>query len=145
MKKHTLENGRTALASARIPEAPAEIYAITADGEPERMEAPDTTFFIVATSELRWGAGASLEEAARNARAVSRDGKRWKKGIIVTAFVNWQGPSHVYGPLMAEGARQSHITLSGYSNGDRVKPFVGCYGNVIAWGKTAQIYHTPEE
>ena len=91
------------------------------------------TFYLAYTSKWRWGNGKTKEEALKNACALGRTGKI-KRGIAVKVLKNTQTEEHQY-RFIAEGARRSHITLTGFDPNDHVGPFVGSYGNVIAWGE----------
>lgn len=95
-------------------------------------------YFLAYTSECRWGNGKTQEEALDNADALGRTGKI-KRGIKVVVIKNTQTQDHQY-RLIAEDARRSHIGLSGYDPYDHVPPFVGSYGNIIAWGETEEVF-----
>lgn len=95
-------------------------------------------YFLAYTSEYKWGNGKTQEEALENARALGRTGKI-KRGVKLVVLKNTQTQEHQY-RLIAEGARRSHIGLSGYDPYDHVPPFVGSYGNVVAWGKLEETF-----
>lgn len=97
------------------------------------------TYFLAYTSEYRWGNGKTQEEALDNACALGRTGKI-RRGIKVVVLKNTQTQDHQY-RLIAEGARASHIGLSGYDPYDHVPPFVGSYGNVVAWGELEEVFN----
>jgi hypothetical protein len=104
----------------------------------------NVTFYLAYTSEWRWGSGKTKEEALKNACAVGRTGKI-KRGICVRVYKNIQTEEHQYRHI-AEDARRSHITLTGYDPNDHVMPFVGSWGNVIAWGTLEKLFDNyPEE
>jgi hypothetical protein len=97
------------------------------------------TYFLAYTSEYRYGNGKTQQEALENACALGRTGKI-KRGIGVVVLENTQTQDHQYRHI-AEGARSAHIGLHGYDPYDHVPPFVGSYGNVIAWGELKEVFN----
>lgn len=101
---------------------------------PEKIVA---TFYLVATSAGRYGSGDTLIEAAENAGAMANKRLRRKDGgsrpLKVMGWVNHQTEECRYG-MIKEGARRSHLTITGYDDDDFVDPFIGSWGQVVAWG-----------
>jgi hypothetical protein len=117
------------------------------------MEKPsnEVVFYIAVTNEMNWGRGETILEALTNARALSKG--RWKK-IKSKTYTGWSGRSRPFEVILhkntqtdedllttekLEDCARCHIHLEGYSVGDRLKPFVGSYGQTIGYGKWEQI------
>jgi len=95
------------------------------------------TFYLVATSAGFYGSGETLIEAAKNASALANKRLRRKSGggrtLKVMGWVNHQSEDCRYGQIK-EDARRSHLTITGYDDHDFVNPFIGSFGQVVAWG-----------
>lgn len=95
------------------------------------------TFYLVATSAGRYGSGVTLIEAAKNAGAMANKRLRRKdygsRPLKVTGWINHQTEECRYGNIKEE-ARRGHLTITGYDDDDFVDPFIGSWGNVVAWG-----------
>jgi hypothetical protein len=117
------------------------------------MENPsnEVIFYIAITSEMNWGRGETILEALTNARALSKG--RWKR-VKSRTSPRWDGASYPFEVVLhkntqtdddllteekLEGCRKAYIRLTGYSVGDRLKPFVGDYGQTVGYGKWEQI------
>lgn len=102
--------------------------------EPKDIKA---TFYLVATSEGRYGSGDTLIEAAKNAGAMANKNLRRKSGcyhaLKVMGWVNHQSEECRYGKIK-EDAKRAHLTITGYDDEDFVNPFIGSWGQVVAWG-----------
>lgn len=115
------------------------------------MEKPtnEVIFYIALTNEFHWGRGATIEEALEKAQALTRSKKL--KSKTNTNFAGRNSPFQVWlhkniqtdedllSEEMLESFSRSHILLKGYSVGDRLPPFVGCYGNTIYVGELEEI------
>jgi hypothetical protein len=122
------------------------------------MKSPtnEVVFYIAITSEMNWGRGETILEALTQARALSKG--RWKR-IKTRTTPSWSGKTRPFEVVLhkntqtdadllteekLEECRRCHIHLTGYSAGDRLKPFVGDYGQTIGYGKWKQI-EIPQE
>lgn len=112
--------------------------ATTASAPAQQGDNYTKIYFLAYTSEYKWGNGKTQEEALANACALGRTGKI-KRGVKLVVLKNTQTQEHQY-RLIAEGAQRSHIGLSGYDPHDHIPPFVGSYGNVVAWGKLEETF-----
>lgn len=95
------------------------------------------TFYLVATSAGRYGSGDTLIEAAKNAGAMANRRLRRKdygsRPLKIMGWINHQTEECRYG-MIKEEARSRHISITGYDDEDFVNPFMGSWGQVVAWG-----------
>jgi len=101
------------------------------------------TAYIALTSQQYWGRGSTIEEAIAKANALSSKTGRIKRGVRVKVWRNDQTDDSLYNEAKRESAARSGVDLIGYEDGDRIPPFVGDYGNVIAYGELHKI-HVPD-
>lgn len=94
-------------------------------------------YYIVSTSDWKWGRGSTLQEALQNANALNAKGKL-KRGIKIDASKNIQTEKDVLTNKRIESFAP-HYSITGYQEGDYLLPFVNDYGAPVYYGKMEKI------
>lgn len=99
----------------------------------------EVVFYIARTNQQDWGRGETIREALQNAYAIGKSGKLRKY------WLDGRGKRHPFKVVLdkciqtdADLLTQEHldyyartgVRLEGFEVGDRLPPFVGCYGQI---------------
>ena len=95
-------------------------------------------YYIVTTSEWKWGRGQTLKQALEAARALNPKGKL-RRGVKVEAQKNIQTDEDILTEESINAFSDCHYIITGYKPGDYLLPFVNDYGTTVYCGKIENI------
>jgi len=97
----------------------------------------ELTYYLVMTSNYKWGRGETLRHALMAAGALNPKDKL-RRGIRVEAFKNTQTKKDVLTERRIKSF-SPHYVIEGYKAGDYLLPFVNAYGNPVYYGEMDKI------
>lgn len=92
----------------------------------------ELTYYLVATSDYKWGRGKTLKEALMAANALNPQNKI-RRGIRIEAFKNIQTKKDVLTKKRIESFSPYYV-IEGYKAGDYLLPFVNSFGTPVFYG-----------
>lgn len=94
--------------------------------------------YVVITNDGYWGRAPELEAALKNARVNSlyslNTTKDSKTPVAHVYRLELDPVESVYNEQTKAELKRSHISLSGYEDGDLIEPWVDDWGSLQSWG-----------
>ena len=93
--------------------------------------------YVVITNHGYWGKDSELEAALKNANVNSiyaLNSKKENAHVAHVYRVELDPVDSVYNEESRKGLKASHISFSGYEEGDLIEPWVNDWGSLGAWG-----------
>lgn len=97
----------------------------------------ELTYYLVTTSDWKWGRGETLKDALMAANALNPKNKI-RKGIKIQAYKNTQTKKDVLTQKRLNSFLP-YYDIKGYKAGEYLLPFVNNYGQPVYYGKLEPI------
>ncbi len=92
--------------------------------------------YVVITTQGYWGKDPKLEVALKNANvnAIYALNSKKKTAVAHVYRVELDPVNSVFNEESRKGLKASHVSFTGYEEGDLIEPWVNDWGNLGTWG-----------